>query len=193
MQQATLRCSYCGLRTSVHLDETALRTLHSQNFMARVCTACGGTTKWELVVTADRLRREEAGESGPRVLLIDDDQSILQVIGKALSASGCDVQAAASARDAGMLLTRNDYDVIISDIRMPGFDGTQLFAFLEQHLPEYGKRVIFLTGDTGNPATMEFLEKTGAPYLTKPIAIPELLDLVRTVAAQAGSAGLGAG
>jgi DNA-binding response OmpR family regulator len=126
-------------------------------------------------------------EPGPRVLLIDDDESILKIIGKALTASDCDVETADSARDAAMLLARGDYDAIISDIRMPNFDGTQLFQFLEKHLPDYKNRVIFLTGDTGNPATLEFLEKTGAPYLTKPIEIDDLLRLLRTVTSKQAS------
>lgn len=151
--------------------------LDAQNFIARFCASCGSSTRWDPVLDSDKVRgaTPPSGELGPHVLLIDDDEAILKIIGKALSAADCDVETADSARDAAMLLARGDYDAIVSDIRMPGFDGTQLFEFLEKHLPEYKARVIFLTGDTGNPATMEFLEKSGAPFLTKPIDINDLL------------------
>ena len=59
--------------------------------------------------------------------------------------------------------------------------GIQLFEFLDQHLPECKERVVFLTGDTGTQSTLEFLEKTKAPYMTKPVDIPKLLEMVRSI------------
>ncbi len=187
MGPITVRCSFCGTRASVLLNESQRRALHANNEMARVCSNCGGTTRWEPVFSSGSMLPDvEQQVSGPRVLLIDDDESILAVLRKALSGFKWDVETASSARDAAMSLTRTDYDVIVSDIRMPGFDGKQLFEFLDKHLPEYKRRVIFLTGDTGTPSTMEFLQRTRAPYLTKPVDLPALVELV-TKAKAAGS------
>ncbi len=180
MNTITVRCRICGVRASLVMNDYNRRMLEAQSYIVRACNSCGGSTLWEPVVSSGRLAAEAAGDIGPRVLLIDDDEAILQVMGKALSAAQCDVETANSARDAAMMLARGDYDVIVSDIRMPGFDGTQLFEFLDKHLPEYKQRVIFVTGDTGTPSTMDFLRKNNAPYLTKPVEIAELISMVKS-------------
>ncbi len=188
MGPVTLRCSFCGTRASVQLNEMQRRSLDLHNHIARVCSNCGGTTNWEPVLTSGPIFSGGPAEvSGPRVLLIDDDEAILAVLRKALDSFHWDVETANSARDAAMSLTRTDYDVIVSDIRMPGFDGKQLFEFLDKHLPEYKKRVVFLTGDTGTPSTMEFLQKTGAPYLTKPVDLNALVEMIKKAKAAAAS------
>jgi CheY-like chemotaxis protein len=63
----------------------------------------------------------------PRVLLVDDDQEVLSVLAKALSAEALDVETAGSGRLALNLLVREDFDLILCDVRMPDFDGKQLF------------------------------------------------------------------
>ena len=52
-------------------------------------------------------------------------------------------------------------------------------------MPVLKEKVIFLTGDTGNPDTMQFLEEMQRPYLTKPIDMPALIELVRFYLPQA--------
>ncbi len=182
MSAVTLRCTYCGARATIQLNEMQQHALNQQNSIERFCNDCLATTSWQPVLSSSAgPLRAVPGDTGPHVLLIDDDEDILKVVGKALSSFNWDVETAASARDAAMLLTRTDYDVIISDIRMPNFDGTQLFEFLDRHLPEYKAKVIFLTGDTGTASTMEFLQHTGAPYLSKPVDLNALVELVRKV------------
>lgn len=175
-----LRCYYCGQRTEVVLDQVDLRKLHEQGFLPRICLACRDTTRWEAALESPDRPPVESAATAARILLIDDDDDILAVLGKALDHEGYDVERLASARDALTRLARADFELVLSDIRMPGFDGRQLFAFLEKQLPEYKGRVVFLTGDVGNAETMRFLQDVGAPYLVKPIAIDELLSLVKT-------------
>lgn len=156
--------------------------MRGEGYLTRFCRECRGNTRWDQIesLTSVHLADTEPGEElRGRVLLIDDDEDILLVIGKALSKEQFDLETANSARKAVQLLARGDYDVVLSDIRMPDFDGKQLFQFLEEHLPEMKDHVIFLTGDTGNPKTLEFLQKVKRPYLPKPIDIPALLELVR--------------
>jgi CheY-like chemotaxis protein len=56
---------------------------------------------------------------------------------------------------------------------MPELDGPTLYRFLERQRPRLCRRLLFLTGDTLEPATQEFLEQSGAPCLTKPFTIAE--------------------
>ena len=73
------------------------------------------------------------------------------------------------------------YDVILSDIRMPGMDGPGLYRALSASKPEQIDVLAFITGDTLTPKVREFLEASERPYLEKPILprdIRELVDLL---------------
>jgi CheY-like chemotaxis protein len=169
------------LRIDIFLSDTDKRHLRGQGYLTRHCNECRGNTRWKLYqnVSSVRLASDEPErQQRGRVLLIDDDDSVLAVLGKALSRERFDLTTVTSGREAVVRLARSDYDVILSDIRMPGFDGTQLFRFLDEHLPEYRERVIFLTGHLGDPDTMDFLRGTKCPYVGKPIDIPALLELL---------------
>ncbi len=161
---------------------TEIERLRETGALTRFCHECRGQTRWEMLEgpppahLADRELEEHLRGS---ILVIDDDESILSVLDKALSKEHFDVDVAGSGREAIQLLARGEYSLILSDIRMPNFDGQQLFQFLDEHMPEAKDKVIFLTGDTGNPKTLEFLDKVKRPYLTKPVDLPTLIKMVR--------------
>jgi DNA-binding response OmpR family regulator len=112
-----------------------------------------------------------------RVLVIDDDTSTLMVLSKAFNREAYDVETAGSAREALARLTRSDFDVVISDIRMPEFDGKHLFSFIQDHFPDYRSRIVFLTGDASKE-TLDFIADSGAMHFTKPPDLRELLDTI---------------
>jgi CheY-like chemotaxis protein len=183
MAQAQLRCHSCGTRSEVHLNDFEARSLERQGHIVRYCNRCAGNTRWLTQVSGQPAggfggAAGKPATRGGRILLIDDDENILKILNKVLSQEKFDLDIAASGREAILKLGREDYDLILSDVRMPELDGKGLFAFLEANLPEYKKRVIFLTGDTGNRETRDFLEKTGCPYLTKPLEIPTLVHML---------------
>lgn len=183
MRLVQLRCYNCGTQAEFPLSDFEERKLAELGFLARSCKGCGSTTRWDPVEPGTH-GHVDVAEPSPvrrRIILIDDDENILTVFGKALKQKGFDVETALSARDALTRLARGRYDVILSDIRMPGFDGKQLFAFLDEHLPADRDRVAFLTGDIANPETSEFLQQTKVPYLVKPFSLPALLDLIDQV------------
>lgn len=181
MARTQVSCQNCGTRADLDLSDMELQALRSRGHLARYCKKCAGNTHWishggAAAPAFGGLNLEET--HGGRILLIDDDENILAVLGKVLSAEKFELDMASTGRDAILKLGREDYDLILSDIRMPELDGKQLFEFIEQNMPEYKGRVIFLTGDTGNPETMKFLEEANCPYLTKPIEIPTLILLL---------------
>ena len=71
------------------------------------------------------------------------------------------------------------YELVISDFRMPGRDGGDLYEWIRASRPLLLKRLIYITGDSLNAATRLFLEQTGVPYLLKPVVATLLADLVR--------------
>lgn len=183
MGRVQLRCKACASRVDADLGATEEHTLEVQGYLTRYCNRCRGQSRWTREAGGAGSSFRDVFQSAPVhtpcILVIDDDQSILTILAKALSQADYNVELADSARKAIQLLSRDDYDLILSDIRMPEFDGKQLFEFLDQNQKEYRTKVIFLTGDTGNPDTVKFLEETQCPYFTKPLDLPKLLETLR--------------
>jgi two-component system NtrC family sensor kinase len=75
------------------------------------------------------------------------------------------------------------YDLVLLDMKMPGIDGAELFDRLRQLPGDIASKVVFLTGDTANIATQEFIERTGSPVLGKPFTLEQLVDTVDRFAA----------
>jgi CheY-like chemotaxis protein len=195
MRIVKLRCFSCGTRSEVTLGDLETRELRSQKFIQRNCRMCHGVTRHEVLAGGDaqvetsvRFQVESSEDEAPkpRALIIEDDPDSRTVLAKALAAAHFDAVSVGNGREAMQLLVREDFTVILSDINMPELDGKQLFEFLDKNLPEARSRVIFVTGETRNPATLEFLEATGQPYLPKPVELPLLFVLLEAIAAGDG-------
>jgi CheY-like chemotaxis protein len=94
-------------------------------------------------------------------------------LARLLRRDGHTVDLAASGRWGLARLDERAYDLILCDVRMPELDGPTFYRLLERQQPRLCRRVIFLTGDTLEPATQAFLEQSGVPCLTKPFTIAE--------------------
>lgn len=100
---------------------------------------------------------------------------------KALIEDGHAVTLAHCGGGALEVLGRAEYDVILSDMRMPRLDGTRLLAALHEHHPALVERVAFVTGDSMSERVKGFLERSGRPHLEKPITPGEIRALVARV------------
>jgi two-component system response regulator PilR (NtrC family) len=101
----------------------------------------------------------------PRVLVVDDDEHVRGVLCDALAHWGCHVDSAASIREALALFAHGDYDLVLTDFRMPGGDGLDLIAGVRHADPSIG--VIMLTASSINlDAQSQQLEFT---VLRKPL------------------------
>ena len=105
---------------------------------------------------------------GARILLVDDEPSILDVIGDTLRMDGHRVEVTTNGASALEKIRQETFDVIVSDLKMPGMGGRELFQKLGELDAALSRRVIFTTGDLASPDTLAFLEGTGNPYLQKP-------------------------
>ncbi len=101
------------------------------------------------------------------------------MVAEILAAEGHQVETAATGALALSKLRERTYDLILSDIKMPELDDPSLYRELARHYPELSRRVIFVTGDTLNPATVTFLEQSGVPTISKPFVLGELRQLVQ--------------
>jgi two-component system NtrC family sensor kinase len=116
---------------------------------------------------------------GSRVLILDDEPNIQDVLAQALRHRGYTVDTASNATDGMLRIADMKYDVILCDIRMPEFSGLEFYRRVEAWQPEQAKKIVFITGDTANKATQEFIEEYGVQYLTKPFELADLLQMIR--------------
>jgi two-component system response regulator GlrR len=124
---------------------------------------------------------------GSRVLLVDDDPSLLKVLAIRLRRAGYDVETAENGRKALSLLSRFMPQVIVTDMRMEGMNGIELFDSvqdLDATIP-----VIMLTAHGTIPDAVDATRRGIFAYLTKPFDKDELLEVVEQAARLVGDAG----
>jgi signal transduction histidine kinase len=131
--------------------------------------------------TAEALRPVSA----KRVLVADDEADIAGLLVEVLTGAGHHVDVAADGAAALEHVTRQQYDLVLSDTKMPLLDGVGLYKELERRAPALCGRIVFLTGDVLDRAKREFLESTGAPFLTRPFDVMEVRRLVHRMLATA--------
>jgi two-component system NtrC family sensor kinase len=112
-----------------------------------------------------------------RVLVLDDEPSILEFVRACFGESNV-VNAVSDVRAALALLEKNEFDVVLSDIKMPGLNGREFYNFLVRQQGTLADRVIFMTGDVLNEETREFFETFELPHLEKPFQRRDLLKAV---------------
>ena len=95
-----------------------------------------------------------------------------------LTRSGFRVQTAGNGREALEHLRQRSYDMVLSDVRMPELDGIGLYREVEREIPALRRRFAFITGDTLNNATDQFLAATRLPCLSKPFTIDAALSVI---------------
>jgi two-component system NtrC family sensor kinase len=116
-----------------------------------------------------------------RVLVVDDEPHILHYMRATLEAWGHDVEIAEDGDVALELATAEQFDVVITDLRMPRLGGREFYEALRRSSPERADRLVFSTGDTVRGDTLAFLESIRRPYLRKPFGLDELRSLLASV------------
>ncbi len=119
--------------------------------------------------------------TGKRILIVDDEEHIRGLLSAVLSANGHIVKTSSSGQEALALIEKESFDAIIMDIKMPGMEGTELYAHIVNNYPGMGKRILFITGDTMNDDTQVFLKLTENKYIAKPFRIEALYTLLDEV------------
>jgi EAL domain-containing protein (putative c-di-GMP-specific phosphodiesterase class I) len=116
-----------------------------------------------------------------RILVVDDEPLQLRSIARVLRSRNYEVECAADGRDATNMLVENDgYDVVLSDIAMPGMNGIQLLQFVRERNLDIP--VVLVTGEPAVSTAVKALEFGAFHYLTKPLEIPDLEEVVERAA-----------
>ena len=111
----------------------------------------------------------------PKVLIVDDDESLLEALRDTLESMQCQVKTAANGREALALLKLEKFVLVISDIRMPSMDGISLLAAISQE--GLKTPVIMMTGYS-DYSDKEIDERNGVVLLEKPFSTDQMRELV---------------
>lgn len=122
-----------------------------------------------------------ASDAPARILLVDDDPMITQLIIDMLSLDGYGVDTAPNGIVALEKIEGRRYDLILTDLHMPEMDGAGLYRELAKRQTHPRQKIIFLTGTAGTSEAHRLVQETGLPLLRKPFNVVELLELVRKV------------
>jgi two-component system, OmpR family, response regulator len=116
---------------------------------------------------------------GAKILVVDDEPSIVDAVGTALRYEGFDVQDATTGRDALASVTRAEPDLIVLDWMLPDLDGIEVARRLRDR--GYKSAILFLTAKDTVENKVDALRGGGDDYVTKPFSLAELVARVQAV------------
>jgi len=116
--------------------------------------------------------------SGHRVVLIDDEESIREIVQEGLLARGMRVEAFGSSEAALTYLETHPCDIVVCDFNLPGMNGEQLFELLRVQRSDRMPRFVFMTGELFDPMAAERHRRAGAAIVQKPFHVAALADLL---------------
>jgi PAS domain S-box-containing protein len=119
-----------------------------------------------------------AAHSERHALVVDDETEVGRVLSEMLAVLGIRSDVVASGETAIEKLKEQPYDLVISDVRLPGIDGPALYSWIAQHQPELAARTAFVTGDTLGQASERFLAEVQRPLLEKPFLPNDVRRLI---------------
>ena len=158
---------------------------HGGDLWAESVVGEGATFHIELPVVAPEVEPagqfpdpEPAVNLKASLLVVDDEPLIRNLLAKFLTLQRFSVDLAEEGHEAWLKLQSRDYDCILLDLKMPGMNGMELYGLIQSADNEVAKKVIFITGDTVNPDTRNFIETNQNPVMIKPFELKELYSQV---------------
>ncbi len=116
------------------------------------------------------------GEGSRRVLLVEDNELLRDVIRGVLRELGFEADCVGSAEEGLRRATEGEYALIVSDVKLPGFSGIEMYRRLQEVRGEGAVRFILMTGGMMDPSTARFVEETGCEVIRKPFGLAEVRE-----------------
>jgi two-component system, NtrC family, sensor kinase len=163
---------------------------HGGNIYARSRLEEGSTFFVELPIIS-QLQDEPAPESsfqalqfenivrGKRILVVDDESYILDFFVEVFETLPMKVDTASDGLAAMNKILSAEYDLVISDFKMPQMSGRELFGWIKENRPQLAHRIVFVTGDTVSVETRSFFEDNNSRYLAKPFKIEDVKAVIQ--------------
>jgi len=119
--------------------------------------------------------------SGKRILVVDDEADIVDLLRDVLSAEGYSVDSAPNASGALALIRANIYDAALLDFNLPDMDGVMLHRQIRQLDEELAGRTIFMSGLVQTDTNMEYYSTASGCFLSKPFDIEDVVSAIRNL------------
>ncbi len=116
---------------------------------------------------------------GKRILVVDDEKYILDFFVEVFHTLPVLVDTAGDGRVAMHKMQAEEYDLVVTDFKMPQMSGRELFNWIKENRPNLATRIIFVTGDTVSVETRSFFEDNHNRYLAKPFKIEEVKEVIQ--------------
>jgi len=129
-------------------------------------------------VEKERSRTNVKTAENVSILILDDERAIAELLGEMLGLLGYHAELCHSGQQALDVLAQEDFDVVLSDFRMPMMDGQEFYKRAIKIKPGMARRFVFLTGDVVSEDTRDFLSSTGNPHIAKPFQLNRVEEAV---------------
>lgn len=113
-----------------------------------------------------------------RILLVDDEAGVLDLVRTTLETCGYLIDTAASSQEAMAKVRANEYTMVILDLLLPDMNGFLLSQEIRRVRPGLGNRILFISGILFGQSTVEQLGTIGAGFLSKPFQLRALIEAV---------------
>ena len=116
-------------------------------------------------------------DEAPRILVVDDEQVIREILADFLSMEGFIVRTAADGSDALVELSRSRYDLVLSDLKMPKMGGLELLEAIQKHTPHVV--TVIMTGFGTVETAIDAMKRGAYDYILKPFKVEEVVHTIR--------------
>lgn len=120
--------------------------------------------------------------SNPKILLVDDDPTVLDLVRETLEGCGYAIDTATNSREALTKVRDGAYAMIIVDLLLPDMNGFILSQEIKRVKPALADKILFISGILFGQSTVEHLGSVGAGFLSKPFQIDSLIEAVDKIA-----------
>jgi two-component system NtrC family sensor kinase len=119
-----------------------------------------------------------------RILVIDDERAVRDLISDALNIEGHEVFTAENGKEGLDLIGQYRFELVFCDLRMPEMDGQALYEEVQRNHPQVLKRIVFVTAQASSADYGPFLRETGIPVIAKPFTLSQLRQAVGKMVGQ---------
>jgi DNA-binding response OmpR family regulator len=122
---------------------------------------------------------KNAANGKKRIVVLEDEPSIIDVCKRVLNEEGFEVDIATSGKVALDMIEKNQYDLCLIDTRKPEMNGEELYLWIEDRHPKLADHVVFATGVVNGDNDAHILKRENPLYLSKPFSPEDLKAMVR--------------
>ena len=136
------------------------------------------------MIQTEELSTSNTTVASARVLVVDDEVCIADLLSEMLRILGFTPTTCNSPLTALELLAKEEFDVVLSDFRMPHLNGDEFFRRVASEYPYLRSRFVFLTGDTMSEGTHDLMSGHGSRYICKPFDMATVQQVITEIVAQ---------